>query len=215
MIFFGTRGRSVSGQVLEGIQCPSCDNQQFVSFGVIRHFHIYWIPMFATSKKAGIECTHCKKTLIGNEISADLAKDIKSSVFTKRNTLPSFAGLILFACLMLFAFYVVVEGDIREAGYIKQPAVNDLYLVDVTKIFPNSDPEYRYGLLRVNRVLPDQVEFSVSNLVYNELSGVRKDIREGKAAADDYYDSEPLYRDTSDIKRMKGSGAIRSIRRSN
>jgi len=29
MIFFGTKGKILSGKVVEDIQCPSCENHQF------------------------------------------------------------------------------------------------------------------------------------------------------------------------------------------
>src|SRR5690606_6056902 len=100
MIFFGSRGKTVSGQLIEGIQCPSCENQKFISFGTIRYFHLYWIPTFPTSKTVGIECTHCKRTLVDNEISTDISKRIKAAVFTKSSVIPMFSGLILIACLL-------------------------------------------------------------------------------------------------------------------
>jgi DNA-directed RNA polymerase subunit RPC12/RpoP len=105
MIFFGSKGKTISGQVVEGIQCPNCESQKFITFGIIRYFHLYWIPMFLTSRKVGIECTHCKRTLIGKEIPKDLSKQIKTMVFTKRNTIPMFSGLIIIACLALFVAY--------------------------------------------------------------------------------------------------------------
>lgn len=106
MIFFGSRGKTVSGQVVEGIQCPSCDNKQFITFGIIRYFHLYWIPTFPTSKKVGIECTHCKRTLIDKELPTELCKEIKKVVFNKRNVIPTFSGLIIFTLLLLSLFAI-------------------------------------------------------------------------------------------------------------
>ncbi|MCP4326272.1 MAG: hypothetical protein GY787_31440 [Alteromonadales bacterium] len=107
MIFFGSRGKTISGQVVEGIQCPSCENQEFITFGIIRYFHLYWIPTFLTSRVAGIECTHCKKTLIGKELPKDLSQNIKATVFTKKNIIPMFSGLIIIACLVLSATFTI------------------------------------------------------------------------------------------------------------
>ena len=77
MIFFGSRGKTISGEIVEGIQCPHCEKEEFITFGIMRYFHLYWIPMFLTSRVAGIECTHCKKTLIGKEIPKELSQNVK------------------------------------------------------------------------------------------------------------------------------------------
>jgi hypothetical protein len=213
MIFFGTRGKTVSGQVVEGIQCPSCENQKFITFGIIRYFHLYWIPTLLTSKKVGVECTHCKRTLIDKEIPAELGDQIKASVFTKKNTIPMFSGLIIIAFVVLFGVLVGQQGSRQAAAYIEQPAINDLYIVDFTKIFNDVDPKYKYGLMRIKNISSGQAEFEVSNIAYNKASGVRKDIRERKTSSASYYDSEPLYVDIGKLKSMKDSKAIYSIDR--
>lgn len=213
MIFFGSKGKTVSGDVVEGVQCPNCENRQFITFGIIRYFHLYWIPTFPTSKTVGIECTHCKRTLVGKELPEDLAKKIKPMVFSKKNVVPMFSGLIVIACLILFGAYLAQQEDIKEAAYIEQPALNDLYIVDFTKIFTDVDPGYKYGLMKIHQISADQAEFQVSKLVYNKTSVVRKDIRDGKTYSDSYYDDESLYVDIGNLQSMMDSGAIYSIER--
>ncbi len=213
MIFFGSRGRTVSGNLIEGIQCPSCESKQFVSFGILRYFHLYWIPTILTSKAVGIECTHCKKTLIDKEIPKELSGKIAATVFNRKNTLPMFTGLFLIAILTVFGIFSAYQDDVQEAAYIEQPAVNDIYIVDLTKIFDNMDKKYRYGAMRIKQISSGQVEFQVSTIAYNKASGVRKDISAGKASADSYYDSEPLFVDLEKLKDIKSAGAINSIER--
>ncbi len=213
MIFFGTRSKIIPGKVVEGIQCPNCENRKFITFGNIQYFHLYWIPTFSMSKTVGIECTHCKRTLIGKEIPADLAKQIESTVFNTKNTAPMFLGLIIIACLVLFGFYAAGQSSVQEAAYIEQPAANDLYIVNFTKIFKDTDPTYKYGILRIKQISTGQVEFQVSRVAYNKASGASKDIRKGKASSDAYYDTEPLFIDIKKLKSMKDSGAIYSIDR--
>ncbi|WP_432459306.1 hypothetical protein [Agarivorans sp. QJM3NY_25] len=213
MIFFGSKGKSISGHVIEGLQCPSCENEQFITFGLLRYFHLYWIPTFVTSKKVGIECTHCKKTLIGKELPSDLAKQIKSTVYNLKNTLPMFSGLIIIACLALTLSYSLQQNGLQEVAYIEQPVINDLYIVNFTKIFTEADPKYKYGLIRIKQISVNKVTFQVSQVAYNKASGVRKDIEENKALADSYYDDEPLSFDIKQLKLMKDSGAIYSIER--
>ncbi|WP_432463284.1 hypothetical protein [Agarivorans sp. QJM3NY_33] len=213
MIFFGSKGKSISGHVIEGLQCPNCENEQFITFGLLRYFHLYWIPTFITSKKVGIECTHCKKTLIGKELPNDLAKQIKNTVYNPKNTLPMFSGLIIIACLALTLSYSLQQNGLQEVAYIEQPVINDLYIVNFTKIFTEADPKYKYGLIRIKQISVNRVTFQVSQVAYNKASGVRKDIEENKALADSYYDDEPLSFDIKQLKLMKDSGAIYSIER--
>lgn len=213
MIFFGSRGKTISGKVVEGIQCPSCQNTQFITFGALRYFHLYWIPTFLTSKTVGIECTHCKKTLLDKEVPSHLANQIKANVFTTRHTLPMFSGLFIIAFLGLFGVFAVQQDNIKEAAFIEQPAINDLYIVNFTKIFNESDSKFKYGVLRVKSLSSDQAELQVSKIAYNKTSGVRKDIREKKTFSDSYYDNKPLYIEIGKLKEMKESGAIYSIER--
>lgn len=213
MIFFGSRGKTVSGQIVEGIDCPSCESKQFVTFGVIKYFHLYWIPTFPTSKTVGIECTHCRRTLIDKDLPAELSEEIKATVFKKKNVLPLFSGLIIIACLVLFGVYSVHKDKLQEAAYIEQPLADDFYIVNYTKIFPDADQKYKYGLMRIKEVNSGRVEFQVSKIAYNKVSGARKDIRNRKASSDDYYDIEPYYMTVESLPQMRESGAIYSIER--
>ncbi|WP_226665170.1 hypothetical protein [Microbulbifer aggregans] len=213
MIFFGSKGKTVPGQIIEGIECPNCENQKFLTFGIIRYFHLYWIPTFPTSRKAGVECTHCKRTLIGKEVPKDLGKIIKSEVFNKKNIAPMFSGTILIACLILFLAAAVSTNESQEFAYIEQPAVNDLYIVRLPEIFEDADPDFQYGLLKISRLDAGQAELQVSKTGYNRVKGVRKDIRKQRTADNSYFQEQPIYIDTAKLKEMKESGAIYAIER--
>lgn len=213
MIFFGTKGKVVAGEAVQGVQCPSCENSQYLSFGILRYFHLYWIPTFLTSKKVGMECTHCKRTLVDEEVPSHLVDQIKSRVFTTGNTLPMFSGLILIGLIVMGFAYTGQQVDKREATYIAQPAVNDYYIVDFREIFTESDGEYPYGLLRVSDVSTSGVEVQVGSMIYNLASGARQDIRDGKAAADDYYGPETILFELTELQDLRNSGAIHSVER--
>ena len=213
MIFFGSKGKVVAGEVVQGVQCESCQNSQHTSFGILNYFHLYWIPTFLTSRKAGIECMHCKQTLVGDELPSHLAAQIKSGVFTTGNTLPMFSGLIIIGVLIMMGVYAVQQDDAREATYIAQPAVNDYYVVNLTEMFDEVDAEYPYGLMRITDVSSTGIEMQVGNMAYNKASGVQKDIRQGKASADTYYGSDILLFELADLQQLKNSGAVYSIER--
>jgi len=213
MIFFGSKGKVVTGEAVQGVQCPSCENSQLASFGILNYFHLYWIPTFVTSRKVGMECTHCKRTLVGDEVPSHLVDQIKSGVFTTGNTLPMFSGLIIIGLIAIGLSYAVQQADAREATYITQPAVSDYYVVDFREIYSEADAEYPYGLMRVTNVSPSGIEMQVGNMVYNLASGVKKDIRDGKAAADNYYELETIVFKLAELQELRNSGAIHSIQR--
>ena len=213
MIFFGSKGKIVAGEVMQGVQCPSCENSQHASFGILKYFHLYWIPTFLTSRKVGMECTNCKRTLVGDEVPTHLVDQIKSGVFTTGNTLPMFSGLIIIGLIAIGLTYAGQQTDSREATYITQPAVSDYYVVDFTKIYSEADAEYPYGLMRVSDVSPSGIEVQIGSMIYNLASAVRMDISEGKAAADNYYEPDTILFELAELQELRNSGAIHSIQR--
>lgn len=213
MIFFGTKGRLVTGKPVQGVACPNCENNQFMSFGVLRYFHLYWIPTIPTSRKIGIECTNCHQALYDDEVPGHLKEQIKSDVFTVGRTLPMFTGVFMLALASLW-IYDAHQGDLaEETAFLAQPAVHDYYIVDLSKIFENSDPEYPYGLLRINDIHSTEVEMQIGSVVYNKGSGFWQDIREGKAAVDSYYEPGSIVFEIAELQAYQDNGAIYSIER--
>lgn len=213
MIFFGSKGKVVNGETVQGIQCSNCENSQHASFGILKYFHLYWIPTFLTSRKVGIECTNCKQTLVGDEVPSHLVDEIKARVFSTSNTVPMFSGLIIIGLIAIGLSYSGQQADAREASYITEPAVRDYYVVDLREFYSGADAEYPYGLMRVTNVSPSGIEVKVGSMIYNLASGVKKDIREGKAAADSYYEPETIVFELAELQELRNSGAIHSIQR--
>jgi len=115
MIIFGTKSKVVQGHHVQGAECPDCGNRQFSSFGLLKYFHIFWIPFIPTSREAGMQCAHCKKMLVGKELPKPLKRDIKKAIFNGKNTAPMFAGLILFSALVVM---IGISGEQRESNTI-------------------------------------------------------------------------------------------------
>lgn len=213
MIFFGTRARTAAGQQLTGPQCPNCQNNTFTSFGVQRYFHIYWIPTFPTKKHVGIECSNCKHAMLDDDIPPHMIGDIRESVFSTGRTLPLYTGAMIIAALIGFGMYSAEQDRVQEIAYIVQPAVNDFYIVDYTKMFEDADPEHSYGVMRITAVEGDEIAFQLSNYSYNIPSGVREDIREGEARQDEYYGEEEFWFYKASLGDMQDDGTIYSIER--
>ena len=124
-----------------------------------------------------------------------------------------FSGSIIIGILIMMGMYAVQHDDAREATYVAQPAVNDYYVVNLTEIFEEVDTEYPYGLMRIADVTSTGIEMQVGNMAYNKASGVKKDIRQGKASADTYYGSEIILFELADLQQLRDSGAVYSIER--
>lgn len=213
MIFFGTKGRVITGDTVRGMQCPACGNSEFTSFGILKYFHLYWIPTFPTSKKVGLECTGCQQTLVDDEVPGHLVDQVRSGVFPVGKTLTSFTGLILIgvACLGMYSVY---QADVaEEEAYLAQPAVNDYYIMDLTSVFEESDPDYPWGLLRIKEIDATEVQMQVGNMVYDKASGFRDDISAGEAAADSYYVPGTVSFDMAELRAYRDSGVIYSVER--
>lgn len=124
-----------------------------------------------------------------------------------------FTGLVLIALFALFMAIAVKQDNAQEALYLESPEVNDIYTVNLTKIFPEAEFQYRYGLLKVKSTSVTDVEFLVSKIAYNKMKGTSRDIRNGKAANDDYYEVETLRLQFHDLQHLEEKGAIYGIDR--
>lgn len=213
MIFYGSRGRTIAGSTVGGVDCPSCGKDQHQSFGIIRYFHLFWVPTFVMSRVAGIECLHCKRTLLGKEIPENLRKKIKESIFNKTNTLPMFSGLILLSCLFIFGYISSQAQDAQELAYIDTPMINDIYSVDFSEIYKNVDNDTKFGLMRIIKIDKDRVGFQESKLAYNKRSGPRKAIEKNKIDNENYFFKKVVYFKRNTLKHMKEADTIYSITR--
>ena len=213
MIFFGTRGKTIAGQQVAGPQCPNCQGTSFNSFGVQRYFHIYWIPTFPTKKHVGVECTNCKRAMLDSEIPPHMYGEIRESLFSAGRMLPMWSGAMIIAALIGVGMYSAEQDRVQEVAYIEQPALDDYYIVDYTKMFDDADPEYSYGVMRITAVEGDEIAFQLSNYSYNMASGVREDIRQGDARQDDYYGEEEFWFYKASLTEMQDDGTIYSIER--
>lgn len=148
MFFFGTKEHAIQGRVIKGITCPKCGKDEHLSFGALRYFHIYRIPMFPTSKAAGIHCLHCKGIYTDEEFPAKIGKKLNRSLFTKRRIFPTFAGLIILLSLLMGGYVATMTDNRKDFVYLRYPHANDCDLVNFVQIF---EGEKHYLLIRRHR----------------------------------------------------------------
>ncbi len=105
------------------------------------------------------------------------------------------------------------ETEAKELALIESPAINDIYSVDFTEIFNETDQKFKYGTLMVVDVKSDGVDVLASENAYDGKSGVRTDIREGKANTQGYYSGESFFMPRLYIKELKNRDGIFQVSR--
>ena len=213
MIVFGTRGKAIPGPRKQGVVCESCGKEEHATYGVLRYFHVFWIPVFPTMKQAVMECAHCKKVLRGKEVPERVRRDVAEKVFTRGRVFPMFAGLAVVAVLVASAAWGGVEESRRESAFLAAPAVDDLYVVKLARFAPSADPKYPYGVLRVASVAGTKLVLQIGRYGYTQGSGADKAIRSGQVRGADYFAPGPLSLDAQELGPLKASGVIRSVKR--
>ena len=213
MIVFGTRGKVVKGPQKRGVPCASCGMDVHQTFGVLRYFHVFWIPMFPTMKQPAMECLHCKKALVGKELPERVRKDVAAMLYTKRRILPTFAGAILVGLLAIPVAYGSAQQTAREAAYLAAPAVGDCYVVRLARFVKSPDPKHPYGVLRVVNVSPNHLELRLGTFAYGQPRGADQAISRSEISRADYFMPNPITLATAELQRLKQEHVIQAVRR--
>jgi hypothetical protein len=213
MIVFGTRGKAVPGPRKQGVVCPSCGKEEHATYGVLRYFHVFWIPVFPTTRQAMMECLHCKKVLRGKEVPERVRRDVAAKVFTRGRMVPMFSGLILIAILAIPVSLAQQENARREAAWLQAPAVGDCYVVKLAAIGQKPNPKYPYGVLRATRVGGASLQLELGAYAYTGAAGAEKAIRSGEIGKPGYFGAAPMSLAIEDLQRLKAGGGIASVKR--
>lgn len=96
MIIFGTGSKALKGTKQIEMTCESCLQQEHVAAGVIKYFHLFWIPAFVYSKKVVVRCLHCKYT---NDLKKSDRPDVSKGLFDFKYIWSSY--FLLFTLLAL------------------------------------------------------------------------------------------------------------------
>ncbi|MGI9304442.1 MAG: hypothetical protein ACR2RB_17315 [Gammaproteobacteria bacterium] len=119
--------------------------------------------------------------------------------------------VIFGAAVFVIGAYLGEPDRIQDSAQIDQPVIDELYLVDFSELFDDTDPVYRYGVLKVTEVGARDIEFLVSKLAYNQLAGPRSDIEYSETNLRSYYESEPVRVDRGKLTQMRESGTARVV----
>ena len=92
MNVYGTKGKVIKGKLLQSLTCPNCGNKSHRSFGVLRCFHLFGVPVVPITKIVGLECINCRWTLLDKQISEPIRQEINGNIFERKHLLPIFSG---------------------------------------------------------------------------------------------------------------------------
>jgi len=213
VIIFGVRGRTIAGPTRQGSACPVCGRDQHATYGNLRYFHLFFVPMFPILREPVVQCLHCKKTRVGSEIPDPWRGEIKREVFTGKRTASAFAGMILIALLALFVIVVGGRGSRREALYLSNPAPGDYYVAKAADLGAAPDPAHPYTILRVEAVSGDHIDLRVGRRTYASSLRALKAIREHEPATVDYFAAKPIQLSVEALPGLRSKGTIDSVRR--
>ena len=108
MIFWGFKAKQFTGENSVKMECSACGARNFTPAGIIRHIHIFWIPLFVFSRRATLQCNGCGNVLKKKEIEKDLYREIGKELFTWRRTLPRNFGILTISLVVLIFVGMVV-----------------------------------------------------------------------------------------------------------
>lgn len=150
-----------------------------------------------------------KRTVVIDEGTSVKTKSASHTLFF----IPIEFWAVIVPVLFFWAQSVSEEREEKHLSYIESPAVNDLYSVDYTKIYEESDKEFKFGVMKVTSISPVGVEVLLSEIVYDKKSGVRKDIRKKATNKADYFSKDPANFTKDELLSLLNSDAIFTISR--
>jgi len=90
MIIYGTRQKKLKTYETNTDTCEACGHEGQLALGVVRYFHVFWIPLFLYKVITFYRCTHCQHTL-----EREGKYNAPNNLFSLKNTWPYYFGLFL------------------------------------------------------------------------------------------------------------------------
>ena len=124
-----------------------------------------------------------------------------------------YAGVIIFVLLITAATISVKLENSNSDNYVEFPAIGDLYIINLDKIFDQPSDGYKYGVMRVRQISEGGVALAISNNRYKRSSSIKKAIRKGETSTPDFFETEPVFIEHGQLKTFRESEAILSVSR--
>lgn len=127
--------------------------------------------------------------------------------------------LVLLTCLLVVIYFGYEEYEQHKTEqaeasvFILHPKVNDIYFLDMRLLKDNLARKNKYKLAKVVRVTDDNVAVVYGRFFYQWQYAVVNRIQYGDLSNSDYFTLIPDYFSFTQIKEMKGNGAIYLVKR--
>lgn len=209
---FGIKVKAITGAALSSNSCPSCNTSSLNNIGILKHFHIYGLPIFPVGGQSLISCGTCDYSQPFSSAPQNIRAQATAAVNVKSMLLSSWGFLVLVA--LLIAIFVFLQNDKKQdQAYVAAPQTGDIYIVRLDDIVPGvADSAFPYGILKITDVSGDQVTVKLANAGYGNLKSVRKSLRQDGSQAD-FYSTDTLNLSAGVLPDLLEQGAIYDVQR--
>lgn len=209
---FGIKSKGIYGSALSNNTCPTCNANSLSNVGILKHFHIYGLPILPVGGTSMIACGSCNYSQPFNAAPESVRAQASGAVNFKTMMLSSWGLLIVIA--VIIGAFVLTQHDNREnRAYVAAPQAGDVYIIRMSEVFPGiGDSAFPYGILQVTGVSGDTVNVKMANAGYGNLKSVNKSLRQDGAQAN-FYSGDALSLAVSDLPALLEAGAINDVRR--
>jgi len=201
MIIYGVRSTQLAKEIITD-KCSGCGTQNSTELYVFQKYaHVFWIPLFPVGKTVVSECHHCKQVLKQKEMPSALISSYEKIKSQTKTPVWTFAGLAVFAVILLLDLSTTRKNDKENAQYILAPKSGDILEIK-TK-------ENQYTVYKIDEVQGDSVLIRINEYETNKLSG----LGELKAKGEKSFSDETFSFSKAELKTMLEKGEIIDIER--
>jgi|GEM_PF-820730 len=107
LFLFGIRNSTLKNRyLLQDCKCPNCDEiNTLVSGTTAGYFHLFFIPIFPTSKSDIAICNHCNAKFPYSQFTEEMKQDFDKQKATNPNSTPVWHGC---GCLLVVFFFFIM-----------------------------------------------------------------------------------------------------------
>ncbi len=189
--------------------CPTCETARpFKLIVQYKTAHIYYCK-WVTSKQYMNICTICSRGQQYDTKEIEKTLDKPAIPFWDRRgwLIPAF----LIAITFLFAISFSIDKNDKTGAYLKAPKKGDLYVVNLAKMFKNTDQDKMYSLLKVVDITTDGLVVQISNTYYDKENKPIIDIEKKNIERENYFSETNVSLTHANIKKFVDDSAISQV----
>ncbi len=215
MFFFISWGSRVYQRIFGEPELHHCDicreERTFRTVVTYKVFHLWWIFRWVAESNYARLCTICRNGARIDKRDIEV-KGAKSPIpFIDRMGWSFGVGGVA-ALAVMGSVASATEGQ-RQDAWLNQPAVNDVYEVDMTKLESKPEATEMYSTLEVARVSGGTVDVRIPKGYFKTLRGVSAAVSDGRAKSPDFYEPQVVTYSLATLHKMRQDGAIVSVER--